>query len=189
MKRMPLSGLAALLFILAASSSPPALSFGGEKISPRLARELEKLPADETRAVWIFFTDKGSDSAPVLRSALREREQTLRQRCLRRRAKVRPPDEIVDLQDLEVFPAYARLVAAGVRRVRTASRWLNALSVEATAAEVEALARLAPVLRLEAVAAFERTPSAPRHLASSPVTAVLNGPLAAMARAAMSVPR
>ena len=55
-------------------------------------------------------------------------------------------------------PAYARAVADRVDRLRHVSRWLNAVSVEADAAQVHQLAALPFIERLDLVAAGRRPP-------------------------------
>ena len=147
-----------LLLILSFHPAPPAGQSAQGKLSPALAVQLASLPADETRPVWVYLTDKGfeSDSPGLLKNALQERQQSLRERCLRRRAKVRPGQEMTDFEDIAVFSAYSERIRTMVPRVRTVSRWLNALSVEAGAREAASLASLGFVSRLEPVAAFRR---------------------------------
>ena len=147
-----------LLLILSFQPAPPAGQSAQSKLSPELAAQLASLPAGQTQAVWVYLTDKGfeSDSPDLLKSALQERQQTLRERCLRRRAKLRPGGEMTDFEDIAVFPAYSERIRTMVPRVRIVSRWLNALSVEAGAREASAMASLGFVSRLEPVAAFRR---------------------------------
>jgi subtilisin family serine protease len=70
--------------------------------------------------------------------------------------KVRSAADLVDPEDLEVAPGYAARVKPLVERVRSISRWLNALSVEATPAQVRALSALECVSRLDIVRGFRR---------------------------------
>jgi len=148
-----------LLLMLAVQSAPPAAQSPAGKLSPVLAMELASLPSGETRPVWVYLTDKGfePDSPGLMKKILQERARSMRERCLHRRAKARPGPEMVDFEDIAVFPAYAERVQAMVPRVRTVSRWLNALSVEAGREEVEALGSLGFVRRLEPVASFQRS--------------------------------
>lgn len=146
-----------LLLMLAVQSAPPAAQSPAGKLSPALAMELASLPSGETRPVWVYLTDKGfePDSPGLIKKILQERAQSMRERCLHRRAKARTGQEMVDFEDIAVFPAYAERIRAMVPRVRTVSRWLNALSVEAGREEVEALSSLGFVRRLEPVASFQ----------------------------------
>jgi len=150
--------LALMAAFLSASFQAPEPTDAGGKISPRLASAISALPAEKTIPVWVFLSDKGFDTPSPAGTALRERQRSLSPRCLNRRAKVRAPEDIVDIDDLAVFAPYAGRVANVVSGVRSVSRWLNALSVDASSGEVAALAGLPFVRRLEPVAAFRRAP-------------------------------
>jgi subtilisin family serine protease len=63
--------------------------------------------------------------------------------------------------DLPLHEPYVAAVGARVTRVRNSSRWLNALSVEATPAQVEALAALPFVARLDVVRRYRRPSEEP----------------------------
>jgi len=158
MKRILFCASLLLLLLVVSRPSPQAAQRPESKISPALVTELASLPAGQTRAVWVYLKDKGfdSDSAGLLHDSLQERKQTFRERCLRRRAKARPGREVVDIEDLALFPPYADRIRSMVPRVRVVSRWLNALSVEAGSREAESLASFEFVSRLEPVAGFRR---------------------------------
>jgi serine protease AprX len=162
-----------VLLMLAAHSAPPAAQNRAGKLSLALAQELASLPSGETRPVWVYLSDKGfdPDSPGLMKEILQDRAQSMRERCLHRRAKARPGQERVDFEDIAVFPAYTERIRAMVPRVRTVSRWLNALSVEAGLKEVEALASLGFVRRLEPVASFRRSEEAPPQF-EQPVSSV-----------------
>jgi subtilisin family serine protease len=60
------------------------------------------------------------------------------------------------VEDLALVPAYVDRVAATVDRVRQRSRWLNAVSVEATASQLATLEALPFVARLDVVRRYRR---------------------------------
>ncbi|WAS94196.1 S8 family serine peptidase [Nannocystis punicea] len=103
---------------------------------------------------WIFFEDK-QVAAADLEAALVRQEQELAPRALRRRARVRG-DRGVDVRDLPPASAYVQSVAATGARIRATSRWLNAVSVDADAAQRAAIARLPFVTRTRPVARTRR---------------------------------
>ena len=108
-------------------------------------------PADGP--VWVFFADKPvADPGP----ALAERRRSLDARALARRVRTRG-DDGVDLRDLPPAPAYVAGVLATGARLRASSRWLNAVSVDATRAQRTAIARLPQVKGLHRVARGHRT--------------------------------
>src|SRR6185295_17795416 len=66
-----------------------------------------------------------------------------------------------NVDDLALVPAYVDRVAATVQRIRQRSRWLNAVSVEATPAQLDALEHLGFVARLDLVRAYRRREAEP----------------------------
>jgi serine protease AprX len=101
-------------------------------------------------AVWVFFKDKGP-AAEALASA----QGTVTPRALARRA-LRGRTRAVTLADAPLAPSYVAAVAAASTRLRQQSRWLNAMSVEATADQVRAIESLAAVDRVELVRRFRQ---------------------------------
>lgn len=103
--------------------------------------------SDETsgsRVVWVLFKDKNVASGPQSRAALEEKDQWISQRAHGRRS-LRGSHEIVGAPwdtDLQVSPDYVQAVLATGARKRHVSRWLNALTVEATQDQVARIALL-----------------------------------------------
>jgi len=98
---------------------------------------------------WVYFHDKAAANKAVPLNVVSERS-------LRRRAKVRPANALVDAADLPLDEAAVARVAAQITAVRQRSRWLNAVSVRATAAQLAAVAELPEVRRVEPVARYRR---------------------------------
>lgn len=138
-------------------SSPGHLFHQNLKIEPRLQNEiLSSLDLEKTFKIWIYFTDKGITSQVSLASRLAEVRQGLKDRCIWRRRKVRTEENLVDAEDLPVYMSYAQKVRSTVKRVRTVSRWLNAMSVEANILEIQALAEQEFVRKIDLVVSFRR---------------------------------
>lgn len=133
----------AVLLVLACASLEAAE--GPQRLSERLATG----PAGRY-AVWVFFKDKGP-AAEALASA----QATVSARARARRA-LRGHTATVTLADAPPAPAYVAAVAQAATRVRQQSRWLNAMSVEATADQVRAIESLAFVDRVEMVRRFRQ---------------------------------
>jgi serine protease AprX len=89
---------------------------------------------------WVFFRDKGIAPAR-LPAALSARLAELAPRARARRQRVRG-DLGVDLRDLRIAPRYLEAVRATGVRVRVRSGWLNAVSVEGDAGQLEAISGL-----------------------------------------------
>jgi hypothetical protein len=134
------------------------------KIGRLLADELNaKDTARKTLPIWISFTAKGPAGASSLQAALSRLEAEMDPRCLWRRSKVRGAGHLLDSADLPIAPAYIEGLAPLVERLRTESRWLNAVSAEVRPAAVARIARLPFVHSLEIVRSFIRSdPPSPR---------------------------
>ncbi len=113
---------------------------------PATAATIEK-----PSAVWVFFHDKGElETGPTRAVALLAREVELPSRTLERRKRSRG-DRGVDGRDLPLDSDYVAHVEATGATIRVQSRWLNAVSVEATPSQRAALSSLAEVARVEPV--------------------------------------
>ena len=132
--------------------APEAQGASRAQSTARLLQALEALQPEETQVLWVYLTDKatgslGKGTAPLA---------LVSERSLRRRLKVRPPSAVVDACDLPLDEAAVALVAARATRLRHRSKWLNAVSVEATPAQGRALAGLPCVRRLDMVRRYAR---------------------------------
>ena len=156
-----------LLALLGAALAAPAHAAPPPRVSPGLLRAIAVRP-DQPVAVWVFFTDRaGAEHDPQALAAARER---LTVRSLSRRAR-RGVLADVDATDLPVHEPYLRALVARGARLRGASRWLNAASVEIPPRLAPELARLPFVQRVELVPVALRMRPAPEPVeAVEPVT-------------------
>jgi serine protease AprX len=138
--------------ILAAASCMIALCVaegsGGDRTTGRLENALRSAREDEQVAVWVFFIDKGETGRPV--------PELVSPVALLRRARVLPANRLVDEADLPVSTEYIRALAPLVTRIRQTSKWLNAVSVEATRAGVARLESLPFVREIDIVQKYRR---------------------------------
>lgn len=102
-----------------------------------------------TLVVWVFFADKGVEPERIP-EALEMRVQELSPRALQRRLRVRP-DAGVDVRDLPVDVAYVDEILSTGAELRVASRWLNAVSVEADEKQLEIISSLPFVIGVSPV--------------------------------------
>ncbi|MGD8397150.1 MAG: S8 family serine peptidase, partial [Candidatus Eiseniibacteriota bacterium] len=124
---------------------------GSERAPDRVAAD----GTEPTHLVWVGLTDKGIHSDTQFRAALRAAENALSDASRARRLRAGGP-WIVDYLDIPVPERYVAAIAATGATVRVASRWLAAVSVEATAAELHAITELPFVARLTPVARGKR---------------------------------
>jgi subtilisin family serine protease len=144
-----LAGVVAIAVAGALALAPASKGGNGAPMSLALVAALAQPQPDGTQHVWVFFRDRGPAGATAPAQA------TVTPRALARRAR-RGTAAGLDTRDLPPFHPYVETVAAQVRRLRHESRWFNAVSVEATPAQVEALARLPFVERLDVVRRYRR---------------------------------
>jgi Subtilisin-like serine proteases len=122
----------------------------------------------ETHHYWIVLRTKDTSSSLQKLSS-----QTLgiTERALKRRAKSLPLNRLMDELDLPVSETVITQIKQTGVKIRTISRWLNAVSVEATPWQLQALKDLPMVASLEQVTVMKRprpVPSSSAPLTSSP---------------------
>jgi len=118
----------------------------------------EPAVAAERQKYWLFFRDKGATSLSKRSALLSEAKQRLSARALERRAKVLPANALVDESDFDLYQPYLNeLISRGFEPVAT-SRWLNGVSIYATAEEIAALQDLPFVQSVQRVAYLAAPP-------------------------------
>jgi hypothetical protein len=128
-----------------------------ESPSPKLhARLLERLSNEPGPAkAWVFFTDKGLAREADLAAALDQVERTYNPRALQRRAlrgeNAARGDRLVDIHDIPVCESYINDVLAAGVKLDNNIRWLNAITVYGTRSQLDEIAKLPFVDRLEPV--------------------------------------
>lgn len=142
--------------------------FSGVEIGKSLQVKLEQSTAEEVLPVWIFFTDKGAN----WQQQLTEVEQHLLPAARKRRLRNRPADRLTDFYDIPVKAAYLREVVQTGAKIRHKSRWLNAVSVNATPAQIEQIRSFPFVKKINLIKRF-KGPEIPEE---QPVPANINLP-------------
>ena len=140
-------------FLLAFAALPAAEPAAPGRVSERLEAGLRAGRADDRHLVWVYFRDKGAQ-ARAASPRLPITPRALSRRSLR--AAGQPATGAIDLP---LDRGYVDAVARSVVRIRQESRWFNAVSVEATAAQVRALEGLPFVGALDVVRRYRRGPS------------------------------
>ncbi len=120
-----------------------------EKISPRLQQAFDKKSHAETLVAWIYFRDKG----PGKLQKMEKTRMGLNIQAINRRLR-HGFDDLVDEHDLPVYKPYLNSIEQSVTRIRHASRWLNAVSVEATRKSLETISRFRFVLKIDEVLVY-----------------------------------
>jgi subtilisin family serine protease len=137
---------------------------GGSGVPAGVARELnvhrsvDRLLAEQggPALVWVLFQDKGPVDAT---EAIKGLEQTYNARAIQRRRLRRTAPGLFDERDLPVHPDYVLAVTRTGAELRTASRWVNGVSVLATKAHVRAIAALPFVSKVQPVRRIGHAPA------------------------------
>jgi subtilisin family serine protease len=132
-----------------------SLAYGNDKVSPRLARELQRVGSNEPVYAWVYLNDKGEFE--TLRFSVPT--NVVSERSLRRRSKVRPQNALVDYSDLPVSQLYVEQIAENVLALRNRSKWFNSVSVLATKQQLLDLTHLSFVREIDVMARFRKNQS------------------------------
>ena len=104
--------------------------------------------ADNSRTLWIFFTDKGFTDETELNSEIEKLISNRSPRSLKNRKKVKNP---LNFTDLPVYKPYIEQISGRALRIRQLSRWFNAVSIEISADDLSFISSLPFVARIEPV--------------------------------------
>jgi subtilisin family serine protease len=116
-----------------------------DKLTPRAARVLGSGSTETKYKLWLHFDSTRISASPV----------TLSEKALRRRAKVDPENYLIDSRDYTLADDVVQEIRASGVTVRRVSRWLKAVSIEAAAAEVEALSAVKGLVKIDLVNVFQ----------------------------------
>jgi len=159
-------------FLIVSISLYPIVAFAGEsqttwagphalsmtKSSPVIDTRLESfvrsIPSDQAVPIMVFFTDKGISNGSEYNRALSDAEANLTEAARIRRIKSRGPDNLVDFRDLPVYEKYVDNVLSTGAKLRFALKWFNAITVEATPEQVNAISNLTNVRYMKQVATW-----------------------------------
>ncbi|MGE3109201.1 MAG: S8 family serine peptidase [Phycisphaerales bacterium] len=178
---MPAGVLTAMLLAATANAGGPATP-ATVRVQARDAWVAPVGPESAgARNVWVYFSDKGVPAAE-LAASLRQLEQSSDPHMVARRRLRRTEPGLFDARDLPVCGTYLDQIRARGASVHVTSRWLNAASVRATAAQREQIAANPHVVRIEPVRAGRRheplpaeNPAVPAPQSAAPRGAPLEG--------------
>ena len=104
--------------------------------------------------IWIVFEDKG----PAENRLLAEIQPGISKRALLRRAKSAGNTALTDWYDLPLYRTYVDSLKPYLKRLRTQSRWLNALSAEIMPEYLDTLNRFSFVKQIDTIIGFRHRP-------------------------------
>ena len=122
----------------------------------KVSSRLRSAAIHEKLKVWALFEDKGISTETQLQTALGVYERRMSARAKRRRLR-RTDLAFPDITDLPVPSRYIDAALEVGGHLRAKSRWLNAISLEATPAEIEKIARLPFVRAIDPIEVYRST--------------------------------
>lgn len=138
-----------LLLVLFTSIS---LTAGQNKAGKFLSRLLEKDSVDQTYKVWIYFIDKG----PISLKEIIDPTSVISQRSLERRKKIQNRNDLIDFLDLPVYDSYVQKLIPRISKFRQNSKWLNAVSVEASLVAIKDIIKFDFVRQVELIEVYHK---------------------------------
>ncbi|MCK4640395.1 MAG: S8 family serine peptidase [Candidatus Marinimicrobia bacterium] len=152
-----LTGLALLINLLFGFDKPMLVYNKSTPIfSPVLQERTDNSTSSDTLSVWIYFTDKGIFTINDYESSIISAEKNMNPRTRWRRAKVNR--ENADFSDIPVCRDYVSKVLLYGAKLRTTSKWLNAISVSIPVDSLQSLTQLEFIYKIDLVLKFKLSP-------------------------------
>ena len=148
---MKFTGIFLLLLIGIAFAQSPV-----EKITPQLEAVADQSSQDEEILVWVFFSDKSQDIQSYFDNPI----SVVSEKSLKRRSKVLNENSLITQRDLPVNQNYIEHIRSLGFNVKQKTKWFNGVSVWSTKSELNQLANLSFVKKLDVVYRFSKDYSA-----------------------------
>ncbi len=107
--------------------------------------------AEQSPRYWVYLTDKGFADDQAQQQAIDELVKTYPARATHRRQLRRSAPGLFDARDLPVSRDYIEQIEAAGATLHVTSRWLNAVSVQASPSKLQAIAAFPFVKHIEPV--------------------------------------
>ena len=105
-----------------------------------------------TEKIWIYFKDKNTN----VQETLSKQSKLISERAIKRRQKVLKTGDLISERDIPVTESYINIIKPFVKKIRTKSKWLNAVSVEADPAQISEIKALYFVDKVTPVLTYKR---------------------------------
>jgi hypothetical protein len=122
------------------------------KLSKSLKHKLQNISQDDEVLVWIYLTDKGKN----LQKYYEHPETVVSKKSLKRRAKVKPADKLIDFTDIPLLDNYITKIQNLGIKIKQKSKWLNAVSCYVRKSLISEISKLKMVKKITEVKIFKR---------------------------------
>lgn len=140
--------IAAIIFISAISFAQSSM----EKFTPELNSVINYSNQNEELLVWVFFTDKGTNT----QNYFQKPSTVVSEKSLKRRAKVLNEDKLISETDLPVNQNYIDQVLSLGFKLKQKTKWFNGISGFVTKDKLAQISVLPFVKQLDIVYRFRK---------------------------------
>ncbi len=123
------------------------------KISSNVMSEMNMRQNNEKILVWIIFSDKGGNTEYYLSHP----ELYLTKKSIDRRKKVKPLNALTDFSDIPLKTEYTDGIKNAGLEIKNKSKWFNRVSCMATRLQIEQMAELDFVSKIDLVKTFRKS--------------------------------
>lgn len=134
---------------------------------PKISPSIRFHNPSKTLKVWVLFADKGFSTVPDQRKGIDQYQTQMSNRAKRRR-EFRTHISRPDFTDLPVSPRYIETVLQLGGKLRSKSRWLNGVGLEATPQAIREIACMPFVRAIDPIRQYTRLFEAPTSGSVSP---------------------
>ena len=122
------------------------------KLSRHLLDKLEVIQQNEKVLVWIYFNDKGKNPEKYFSNP----SSVVSERSLKRRAKVRAANNLLDYTDIPLAEKYISKIRKLGIKIKHKSKWLNAISCYVTKPVLQKLNKVPFIKKITEVKIYKR---------------------------------
>ncbi len=157
--------VSAIIIFISFSAASPALLPPNQYL--KISSSIRFHTSSETLKVWVLFTDKGFSTSVDRRRAIDQYQAQMPNRA-RVRRELRADLSLPDFTDLPIDSRYVDAVLQLGGKLRSKSRWLNGVGLEATPRAIRAIARMPFVHAIDPIRQHTRLFEIPTSSTLSP---------------------
>ncbi len=122
------------------------------KYSVELQHKIKNIADNKPVLVWIYFKDKGKDIQKYYANPV----SIVSEKSLRRRAKVKPLNKLIDYTDIPLDKKYVDKITGYGIKIKQKSKWLNAISCYVTKPILQKLNKVPFIKKITEVKIYKR---------------------------------
>ena len=157
--------VSAIIIFISFAAAPPAISLPNQHL--KISSSIRSHTSSEMLKVWVLFTDKGFSTSSDQRRAIDQYQAQMSNRAKYRR-ELRAELSRPDFADLPIESRYIDAVLRSGAKLRSESRWLNGVGLEATSQAIREIACMPFVRAIDPIRQHTRLFKVPTSGSVSP---------------------